>query len=743
MHFIKYLLACLTLTGALDVFAQDSTRYERLVSTGAIPRDFVTSSADKYKKEVSQYNKTNSSGKKDVKLKRRFALESNFVIDDLLQSGKVLFNDEVSLYLAEVLQQLEKTQPAAAKTPLKIYALRTSAVNAFATDRGEIFVTLGLLAQLENEAQLAYILAHELTHVEKKHGMSLFLKSERISRRDSDRSVLEHTVVSDKSLARCAFSKEHETEADQLGMQRFLKTGYRCATLPTVIDVLKYAYLPFDDLAFNRNLLQNDAYRLPEEYWLETVKAIRGPDEAEDEKNSTHPNLKTRREQLMEALKKTDDTGKSDYLVSEMRFKQVRNLARFELPMLYLHADNLSEALYTTGLLLEQHPNNLYLNKCLLKALYFSAKFKTDGDYKYKGDYENVEGESQQVFHLMEKIPGKEAVILALHTGWKLHLAHPEDAEIKQINQDLFFEMARKFDNLKDFQNTAPATASAKVDTTQRQNSKYDKIRKQKSKEGGADYWQYAFTEWLDSEDFKKGFEAGYERYLKEKKQNKYLESASGRKKLAKAERRARTKGLSLDIPKIAIVNPFYLKIDQRKDNSIQYADTETGQDHFRNLIRDIANEASLKIEVLDVCNLKDNQTETFNDIRFLNEWFSEQVNHYELSLVPGYDQERINKIAQKYGTDYFLWTGVISLREQHKYTALKIIGSLVLFFPITPLVAYYSLKPDYDMLHYSILYDVRTGKRQVLKFDTFDRRETDTVVKAHLYDTFLQIKRQ
>ena len=46
-------------------------------------------------------------------------------------------------------------------------------------------------------------------------------------------------------------------------------------------------------------------------------------------------------------------------------------------------------------------------------------------------------------------------------------------------------------------------------------------------------------------------------------------------------------------------------------------------------------------------------------------------------------------------------------------------------------------------MMQYVILFDVKTGKRQVIKFDYFDKQDTNDLVKAHLYDSFAQIKKK
>ena len=92
-------------------------------------------------------------------------LESGFAIDDILQSGLVLFNDPTTIYVNKVLEQLPITDRKLIKKNPRAYVLNSSAVNAFATDQGIIFVTLGLLASLQNEAQLAFILSHELIHI--------------------------------------------------------------------------------------------------------------------------------------------------------------------------------------------------------------------------------------------------------------------------------------------------------------------------------------------------------------------------------------------------------------------------------------------------------------------------------------------------------------------------------------------------------------------------------------------------
>lgn len=736
------------LVSALALQAQSDDTHAPLECRGNIPKEFTVSSSSKYQASAKSIMRKGQK-QHEVKAQDQFELESNFALDNLLRSGIVLFNDEVSEYLAAVAKTLLDAKPLSGKKAIKAYALRSAAVNAFATERGEVFVTLGLVAQLENEAQLAYVIAHELAHVEKKHVINFYLESKRLDRTQG-RSILGRAATDDNLLRKAAYSKESEHEADRLGLERILASKYRTATLPVVFEMLQYSYLPFDDLPFERSLLHSAHYQLPNDYWLETVKAIGGELADEDDERSSHPSLKSRRQAMLNTLAKHPDTpDRQDYLVSAERFERVRSLARHELPMLYLQEDRHADAIYTAGLLLKEHPNDLYLKKCIAKALYLHAKLTNSKDYEYEGDYEQVEGESQQLYYLLEKLNAREATVLAWQYAWNLHREHLADKELKGLVKDLFFEFRREHGDFSQFSDSAssphaPAppppptdTASKPADKTNR--SKYDRIREQKASASN-EYWRHAFAGQLNDELFLQYQNEAEARNKEWKELEHYANSAKGKKE----NKRIQKKGYSLGIPKVVIVNPFYLKLDERKHETVQYLDTEEGQSRLSSIIKEVSALSDLQVAILDVHDLKENQTEKFNDIRYLNEWFSEQAQHYDLSLTPGNQQDRIDAIAQKYGTDYFLWMGVISLRE--KISANDLVSATVLtavFPPFAPIAAYQLLKPKYEMLYFAILYDVRTSRRQVLKMTTFGQRDSNALIKAHTYDTFVQIKRK
>jgi hypothetical protein len=631
---------------------------------------------------------------------------------------------------------------------VQVFAIRSTAVNAFATERGTVFVTLGLLAQLENEAQLAIVISHELSHVQEGHALHLFLKGKNVERNSSRKSVMDETTFDLSMLEKNSYSKELELEADKKGLERLLKTDYSTSTLNTLLDVLKYASLPFDEVKFEKSFFESGLYHFPEGYWLPQVKPVVGEEENAADQTSTHPNIAARRKAMESILAAAHPKEGKNFLVSEERFINARQIARFEQPNLYLHRGNLPNAVYDAYLLLQKDPENAYLQKCVAKALYLSAKTRNDPDYTVPKTAQKTEGESQQLHHLMDTLSSRELTVLALRYAWPLQTKFKDDAEIKTIVQDLFTELASQVDSLGVFTTSLPPQPVATAETEpQKQESaepkpksKYQKIKKSTKKAQIANnYWQVAFADYLKDDAFKTAFAEGQKKYRERKEREDEYREGGGSSQRMKEARKEELRGQRMGIPKVVIVNPLYLKLDARKDNAMQYVETEYGEENMRNILESVAAKTDLKVKILDVENLKAGQTDVFNDIRMLNEWFSEQASYDDLSLTPGVNQDKINAIAEKYGTDYFLWTGVISLHEKKKNQALAIAAGII-YFPLLPLAIYYAAKPKYDMLYFAVLFDVRTGRRKTIKFDYFSKKDTDSMLKAHTYDTLLQI---
>ena len=120
--------------------------------------------------------------------------------------------------------------------PYAFKVVNDSSPNAFAMPGGNIAITRGLLVALENEAQLAAVLGHELGHVTARHSvqnlqrgvlmnMGLLILSSQ-SNGGSYSGVARQAGQVAGSLLDSSYSREQEREADRLGIDYMVKAEY-------------------------------------------------------------------------------------------------------------------------------------------------------------------------------------------------------------------------------------------------------------------------------------------------------------------------------------------------------------------------------------------------------------------------------------------------------------------------------------------------------------------------------------
>ena len=104
-------------------------------------------------------------GKVDLEL-----LEQVDLLDRRFERDGLVFEDAAAnAYLSRIGQLLIPKDLGIENVTWKFRALRDPQPNAFALPNGSIYVTTGLISLLDNESQLAAVLAHELTHVMRRH----------------------------------------------------------------------------------------------------------------------------------------------------------------------------------------------------------------------------------------------------------------------------------------------------------------------------------------------------------------------------------------------------------------------------------------------------------------------------------------------------------------------------------------------------------------------------------------------
>ena len=97
-------------------------------------------------------------------------LEQADLLDVRLErDGLVLADESANAYLRRIGQSLIPHDLKVERVTWRFRILRDPQPNAFALPNGSIYVTTGLMTLIDNESQLAAIIAHELTHVMRRH----------------------------------------------------------------------------------------------------------------------------------------------------------------------------------------------------------------------------------------------------------------------------------------------------------------------------------------------------------------------------------------------------------------------------------------------------------------------------------------------------------------------------------------------------------------------------------------------
>lgn len=126
-------------------------------------------------------------------------------------------------------------------------------INAFAAPGGYILLTKGLYRRLNNEAELAGVLGHEIAHVAKKHHLKVLKKSSLIgvlgqaagNKAKSSDQVVQNLIGNGAEILARGLDKDAEFEADRVGIVFAARAGYDVWGLPNVLQDM--AGLPAKD----------------------------------------------------------------------------------------------------------------------------------------------------------------------------------------------------------------------------------------------------------------------------------------------------------------------------------------------------------------------------------------------------------------------------------------------------------------------------------------------------------------
>ena len=141
-------------------------------------------------------------------------------------------NDRLTTYVVLVGQTIASRTPKADQ-PWVFGVLDTDKVNAFSAPGGYVWVTRGAIEQMQDESELAGVLAHEVGHVVKGHGLDMARAAgtkdaftEGLSSAGKTAAFAQLGDTMAEGVLDKGFSQNQEFEADSMGVKFVIAAGY-------------------------------------------------------------------------------------------------------------------------------------------------------------------------------------------------------------------------------------------------------------------------------------------------------------------------------------------------------------------------------------------------------------------------------------------------------------------------------------------------------------------------------------
>lgn len=362
-------------------------------------------------------------------------------------------------YLNDVLNLIKTPAGLGDKSNVKAYILRNAEPNAFMTPSGAVFITVGLLNELNSESGLAAVISHELAHYNLHHNLEGFIKE---VQGDFDPGIF---FNSNKAISR--YSIENELDADYLAAEYLIKSGYSHKGFMDAFNISK---------KLESKELLNDGYS----YKI---------------KETTHPNSDNRSVELESAITrfvKKHGIGEN-FLISEIKFKEIKEESRYEILNYLLFNYDYQTCLEKAFRFHIYDPNNstfvYYLMESIRRLCYFdddqwSKEFIVDKYFEFAkglgvGDKHRIRGGFFDEFryHLLELNESEYEDVVAKFY-WE---EEPKFATYEQAFQ-FYFELGKLLDEPECYLSNALSLSfnKDKMHVWLKKYLSYDSVRYQK-----------------------------------------------------------------------------------------------------------------------------------------------------------------------------------------------------------------------------------------------------------------------
>ena len=181
------------------------------------------------------------SKEQDIEMGREAAVDAE-------KQYPVLADQDVQRYVADLGARLAQNAPGY-KFPYSFKVVDVADINAFALPGGPLYINRGTVEAARTEGELAGVIAHEISHVDLRHGtrqaskaygaqIGLSILGSLIGSGESTRQIINTVGGFSLNSVLLKYSRAAETDADILGSQIMARSGYDPKEMASFFDLL-------------------------------------------------------------------------------------------------------------------------------------------------------------------------------------------------------------------------------------------------------------------------------------------------------------------------------------------------------------------------------------------------------------------------------------------------------------------------------------------------------------------------
>lgn len=398
--------------------------------------------------------------------------ERQLIFSNLLNSGLLVYGDDVHALCKEILSQLLKADPISNET-IAIYPFKSTFTGMLNDQKNTIYVSTAYVAQCTKVEQLYFGIAHQLYLLKSKAEPS-FMKLNR------------KTSNLDRFSLLCEYPQKTVNEADNYAFKLCGQLNINKSIAIQGIDVLRFAHLPFGEKPIPANYFNSQSFSIPPTYFQFGSYNFK-----KNELTSKDSVFILRKNPLKSMLSISDSAVTAQ---KSTLFDQAQLLCRYQLIVDQLIEFEAEKALYSIFLLEEANKDNLLLDQYKAQAWMLIVESLYHPSLLQKKQRPVItDSENGRFFIVLNRLTTNAKSTLALRITTDLMAKYPQDKVFPFVRNQLFNSIsdAVLFPIEKFTKNSSTTSSSASSSST----DKYENLENGKAPKDSIDFYLFGIPD--------------------------------------------------------------------------------------------------------------------------------------------------------------------------------------------------------------------------------------------------------